>query len=829
MNKHVICRSLFILLVVLSAITISVTFPVAKEKKVIRVAYPLQQGLTLKDEEGNHYGYDYDYLMQIAQHTGWEYEFVEVEGTLNERLVTLMTMLQNGEIDIMGGMRYNEKLAEMYDYPSEAYGNAYNILATHDSSDIVDLTTLINKKNLRIAVLESSSQRIEKLDQFASMNGLQFEKVFCASEGELLSAIENGDADAILVVDLSIPENFHSVAKFSPDSFYLATTKGNTEVIKELNQAMDKINQTNPTLISTLYNRYFASAGDTLILSNSEQMYLQDHPTINVLIRDFVAPIQYLDEGNPAGIGKDILDYIQTKTDVNFEYIIATSIDDYKQQIQSGKIDLVMGLPYETNTANILDINLSNPYVNSSLLLVVNNDVDPNDLLSYNQAMSNYSTQIYDNNSNLAYYESPSDILEAINDGSADYAYLNNYLAMYYINKYQLRNIATFPTADYLQSQYAFGIADSENFTLLSIMNKAIRACDKDLNTYIYKNGYVVPTFQLREFVIEHLASIMVSLVLLVAVVIIFLRRYYRHQLGMKKAVELEYRRYLMLSEISGEMTFSYDYRNDQLKISSSGINRLAEKSLLDHFSSLAENGQGSIEKTIYHYLMLKKDINEEANLCLLNNEMKWYQLTIKVVKDVIKNTEQVIYAIGRVQDIHKEKEERELLRHKSQTDILTGLWNRAGAEELITNEIQRSTTTDALLMLDLDNFKDVNDTYGHFEGDRVLLETAVLLTEVFSNSIVARLGGDEFVIYKTEVSEASIGILCEQLLSRINNLPCMQERKTYLSLSIGVVITNHRYSLEALLKHADRKLYDVKRDGRNGYQIYIDLDEHTL
>ena len=79
----------------------------------------MQSGLSMKDDKNNYYGYDYDYLMQIAQYTGWEYEFVEVEGDINQRLTKLLNMLENGEIDIMGAMKYSEKLEEVYDYPSE--------------------------------------------------------------------------------------------------------------------------------------------------------------------------------------------------------------------------------------------------------------------------------------------------------------------------------------------------------------------------------------------------------------------------------------------------------------------------------------------------------------------------------------------------------------------------------------------------------------------------------------------------------------------------------------------------------------------------------------
>ena len=91
----------------------------SNSKKVIRVGYPLITGLSMKDKDGNYYGYDYDYLMQIAQYTGWEYEFVEVEGNANERIIKLMKMLENGEIDLLGGTRYIDSLTSIYDYASE--------------------------------------------------------------------------------------------------------------------------------------------------------------------------------------------------------------------------------------------------------------------------------------------------------------------------------------------------------------------------------------------------------------------------------------------------------------------------------------------------------------------------------------------------------------------------------------------------------------------------------------------------------------------------------------------------------------------------------------
>lgn len=100
----------------------------AKENKVIRVGFPIQMGLSEIDENGNYRGYTYEYLMELAQYTGWEYEFVTPEGSIDESLSTLLSMLEKGEIDLLGGMNYNEELAQRYSYPGYSYGNSYTCL-----------------------------------------------------------------------------------------------------------------------------------------------------------------------------------------------------------------------------------------------------------------------------------------------------------------------------------------------------------------------------------------------------------------------------------------------------------------------------------------------------------------------------------------------------------------------------------------------------------------------------------------------------------------------------------------------------------------------------
>ena len=98
----------------------------AEAESVIRVGFPVQSGLTMKDENGNYTGYTYDYLKEIGQYTGWTYEFVEPQGSMDEQLIQMMDMLERGELDLVGAMNNNKQTSSVFDFPSENYGNAYS-------------------------------------------------------------------------------------------------------------------------------------------------------------------------------------------------------------------------------------------------------------------------------------------------------------------------------------------------------------------------------------------------------------------------------------------------------------------------------------------------------------------------------------------------------------------------------------------------------------------------------------------------------------------------------------------------------------------------------
>ena len=165
-----------------------------------------------------------------------------------------------------------------------------------------------------------------------------------------------------------------------------------------------------------------------------------------------------------------------------------------------------------------------------------------------------------------------------------------------------------------------------------------------------------------------------------------------------------------------------------------------------------------------------------------------------------------------------KAMNEKSLLQ-KAEYDALTGILNRRAFDQICRNSAEQKEKI-AMLLIDMDNFKSINDTYGHSGGDIALKELARILTETFrSGDFVARIGGDEFaVILPGCPAEAGNTIIDK--VSRINEeLSGLQDIKN-VSVSVGVAFSEVGYN-EKLFKNADEALYQVKENGRHGCRIF--------
>ena len=166
-------------------------------------------------------------------------------------------------------------------------------------------------------------------------------------------------------------------------------------------------------------------------------------------------------------------------------------------------------------------------------------------------------------------------------------------------------------------------------------------------------------------------------------------------------------------------------------------------------------------------------------------------------------------------------------LQHSAEHDVLTGFLNKAATQKSIERYISELTPRDlppALIMIDADGFKAINDSFGHLFGDGVLSDMSKAIRENFrQKDVFGRIGGDEFVVLFTEMpSQSVLEQRCTNLLKDLDRTYESNNVKLPFSVSIGVSLyPEHGNTYKELFKHADRALYESKSRGKNQYSIY--------
>lgn len=205
------------------------------------------------------------------------------------------------------------------------------------------------------------------------------------------------------------------------------------------------------------------------------------------------------------------------------------------------------------------------------------------------------------------------------------------------------------------------------------------------------------------------------------------------------------------------------------------------------------------------------------------NGEPYPEMLTITTIRNSIG---EIVNHIGIFSDISIQKRAAEQLEFLALHDSLTMLMNRTSlkvAVDLALEKAQKNNLGLALLFIDLDGFKAVNDNLGHDVGDTVLKNTAERLREsVRERDIVARLGGDEFVVVLTDLTEkAHIATIAEKIVTSLNQVLTNETKTLYISPSIGIAVYSESCNdYEKLILNADKAMYAVKTQGKNNFQF---------
>ncbi len=287
------------------------------------------------------------------------------------------------------------------------------------------------------------------------------------------------------------------------------------------------------------------------------------------------------------------------------------------------------------------------------------------------------------------------------------------------------------------------------------------------------------------------------------------------------------------LAEKTNKFIIHWDFESGDVKLSG------GDDAMLDRSSSAS-----SMTNDIYNGLIHPDNINDIVTaINSLQTGEEFTDLKIRIrhksgqyircavsgfplVKDR-KKSFFVPKAIGFIEDIEESEQEKEALREMSELDSLTGVYNKGTTENLIQKTIAQSSNADsmhALLIIDLDNFKSINDTFGHQFGDDVIKSSADYLKSAFRrDDVVGRVGGDEFFVLMKNITNKQLIIDKSRAICAYANKSITSNGKTVdISSSIGIAIfSEHGKTFEELYKNADIALYHAKKEGKNNFQFY--------
>ncbi len=532
--------------------------------------------------------------------------------------------------------------------------------------------------------------------------------------------------------------------------------------------------------------------------TKEEQEYLDNKGPIEAVSIDGVAPLQYYDSnGHIKGISINVLDTISDMTGLTFTYQLYNTIDEV---INSGA-DIMFGVIEKNSLENVP---LSIPYLKTESILYINSSVNPNELKNRRYAAIKGTTLPEGiKEDNTIYFNSREDCLNAVNNGKADYGYGNAYSVAYYTLQNNYRNIITVPEKKEARA-YCIGFLDNDEM-LISIINKAISSIDEAQMRILSLNAAtdIDRKITIPMIINEYGIQIFGATFLIIAILLFSIVRNVRA----KNEMKIQYERYQMLSQTSNEYLYEYHIKQKNLELSQNCIE------LFGNINNLSK-------------------LTAEFNKAIINHETTIPIIELPVAdgtKGMFKSVNSFLYddkgrvysIIGKLIDIREEMAEKKNLIKRSETDGLTGIYNAITTRNLITERINSagSNETDALIIIDCDKYKEINDSYGHLQGDNVLIGISDALTKTFRETdIIGRIGGDEFCIYMRNIPSSDyVASRCQKLRALIGEL----NMGINVTVSIGISLLQDKTSYEDLFQKADKALYEAKNKGGNQIRFF--------
>ena len=386
-----------------------------KENKTVRVGYfpyaNFQEGGYGEHKQGA----GYEYLQKISYITGWKYEYVY--GSFKECL----DMLADGEIDILGSVSYTPERAEAISFSDYAEGTErYWIYTREDHLNLTD-GDLKQLNGCRIGVADGSYQK-KLLEKWLDSNQLHAEIVVCKGYDEIIKKQDADELDAFVIPALSVDSDFIAIANIGVSDCYFGVSKSRLDLLKELNSALEEINNTKTDYSSKLYARYEGKAAINYALNMEEKQWLAAHEnTIRVGYLKDNLPFCGEEDGKLTGILGTVLETVQKKYEITIQAVPCSTGIQMNEALQAGEIDIAGPIIQDFYTQEQFQVVLTDKIFDITPVVIYKG----NDYSSSLSAIAATETSLYSElmvsllfpDAEIKQYDTQEECLEAVANG----------------------------------------------------------------------------------------------------------------------------------------------------------------------------------------------------------------------------------------------------------------------------------------------------------------------------------------------------------------------------------------------------------------------------
>ena len=457
-----------------------------EENKTVRVGYfpyaNFQEGGYGEHKQGA----GYEYLQKISYITGWKYEYVY--GSFKECL----DMLADGEIDLLGSVSYTPERAESIDYSTYAEGTErYWIYTREEHADLAD-GDLKQMNGCRIGATDGSYQK-ELLEKWLDSNQIQAEVVICKGYDEMIEKLDADELDALVVPALSVNSDFIAIANIGAGDCYFGVSKSRPDLLKELNSAMEEINNTETDYSSKLYARYEGKAVINYALNKEEKQWLDAHEnTICVGYLKDNLPFCGEENGKLTGILGTVLDTVQEKYKITIKAVPCSTGEQMNEALQSGEIDIAGPIIQDLYTQEQFQVILTDEIFDITPVVIYKG----NEYRSSLSTIAATDTSLYSElmvsflfpDAEIKQYDTQEECLEAVANGKAGATVIPS-SKINLLNESPMTKSLSF--AEMAKRQELALFTKRENRRAATIINKAIEQSSNVLNGVVLAQNSV--------------------------------------------------------------------------------------------------------------------------------------------------------------------------------------------------------------------------------------------------------------------------------------------------------------------------------------------------